>query len=453
MPVSHAAPRRRPRPGRQAGRRPIAAATEALARAAAGRGAERVALLDLRAESLIAQGRFADAAPDAADDAGAGRCAAAARARGPGAEPPGAGADAPGPEQGGAGSRPRRPWRWPQASRDQALAGPQPAAPGRGAAARRQPEAARGHGAAGAAACSKRRATGLGLGRAHWVIAFAQTRLSRNEASRAAAQRAVELARQTGDEDGLATALNVLSFSCTDIAERLALLQQAAQAFERAGHAVRPHAGLGNLSLAFAELGLWRHACRLGERAARRPSAWARALNLALETRRDADAGSSRWATSPARGRSGPPTTRWSTALDEPLTARRPRAVGQRAGPGRGRQRAALEAPARVPAPGARDQPRLRAVRADSAGQGAAAARATPRRRCAPRGAAPRCTRKRGFARTGFGQSQDIWWWHSRALAAQRPRRRGLGRRCSVPTACCWRRCATCATKACAAAT
>ena len=26
--------------------------------------------------------------------------------------------------------------------------------------------------------------------------------------------------------------------------------------------------------------------------------------------------------------------------------------------------------------------------------------------------------RERGFARTGFGQSQDIWWWHSRALAA-----------------------------------
>ena len=25
---------------------------------------------------------------------------------------------------------------------------------------------------------------------------------------------------------------------------------------------------------------------------------------------------------------------------------------------------------------------------------------------------------ERGFARTGFGQSQDIWWWHHRALAA-----------------------------------
>ena len=25
---------------------------------------------------------------------------------------------------------------------------------------------------------------------------------------------------------------------------------------------------------------------------------------------------------------------------------------------------------------------------------------------------------EQGFARAGFGQSQDIWWWHSRALAA-----------------------------------
>ena len=57
----------------------------------------------------------------------------------------------------------------------------------------------------------------------------------------------------------------------------------------------------------------------------------------------------------------------------------RPRAVGQRAAAvqrdaaGRRRQRRCLEAPARLPAAGASQQPRLRAVRADPAGTGAAA--------------------------------------------------------------------------------
>ena len=102
-------------------------------------------------------------------------------------------------------------------------------------------------------------------GRAHWVIAFAQTRLSRNEESRKAAQRAVALAREAGDDQGLANALNVLSFSSADIAERLALLRQAAQAFERAGDAFGRMVVLGNLSLAFAELGLWRNAMRVND--------------------------------------------------------------------------------------------------------------------------------------------------------------------------------------------
>ena len=156
---------------------------------------------------------------------------------------------------------------------DAALHAAQPAVPGRSAAARRRGPMPRWPRRSAPPRCSKPPATPCTLGRAHWVIAFAQTRLSRNEASRRAAQRALELARQCGDGYGLANALNVLSFSCSDIAERLALLQQAAKAFERAGHAYGRMLVVGNLSLAFGELGLWRHACRLGEQCI----AWAEA--------------------------------------------------------------------------------------------------------------------------------------------------------------------------------
>ena len=122
-----------------------------------------------------------------------------------------------------------------------------------------------------------------GAARARWLVAFACTRLSRNDESRAAATQAATLARQAGDAYGLANALNVLSFSCTDIAERLQVLRQAAAAFERAGYLFGRMVVLGNLSLTFAELGLWRHAIRLGEQC----MAWAEhsgaRLNLALE--------------------------------------------------------------------------------------------------------------------------------------------------------------------------
>ena len=124
-----------------------------------------------------------------------------------------------------------------------------------------------------AAVASARRAADLfeatgdtvGVGRAHWVIALAQARLANDALSREAAQRAAALARQTGDELGLGNALNVLSFTSTDIAARIALTQQAAQAFERCGDDFGRGLATGNLCLAYAELGLYRHAFRLGD--------------------------------------------------------------------------------------------------------------------------------------------------------------------------------------------
>ena len=104
----------------------------------------------------------------------------------------------------------------------------------------------------------------LHLGRAHWVMAFAQTRLSRNEASRAPRSVRSSWRASPATPTAWRNALNVLSFSCQDIAERLALLQQAAEAFDRAGYAYGRMLVLGNLSLTFGELGLWRHALPAG---------------------------------------------------------------------------------------------------------------------------------------------------------------------------------------------
>ncbi len=116
-----------------------------------------------------------------------------------------------------------------------------------------------------AAALFKAEGDAVGEGRAHWVVALAQSRLAQDALSRESAQRAAALGRQTGDELGLGNALNVLSFTRKDIAARIALTQQAAQAFERCGDDFGRGLATGNLCLAYAELGLYRRALRLGE--------------------------------------------------------------------------------------------------------------------------------------------------------------------------------------------
>jgi signal transduction histidine kinase/CheY-like chemotaxis protein/putative methionine-R-sulfoxide reductase with GAF domain/tetratricopeptide (TPR) repeat protein len=105
------------------------------------------------------------------------------------------------------------------------------------------------------------------LGHAHWLIGFVLARMSQAQASRSAAERAAALARQTGDEQGLGNALNILTFSSSDIAERMGLLQQAIQAFERSGNLERRASVLGNVALVLGDLGLYRHALRVGNEA------------------------------------------------------------------------------------------------------------------------------------------------------------------------------------------
>ena len=105
----------------------------------------------------------------------------------------------------------------------------------------------------------------VNLGHAYWLIAFAQSRKANDAASRRAAERAAELARETGDLFGLGQALNVLTFTCRDIGERIELLQRAEAAYERCGD-LRGHVIVAsNLASAFAEMGLYRHALRLSD--------------------------------------------------------------------------------------------------------------------------------------------------------------------------------------------
>ena len=243
--------------------------------------ARRIALLDLRAESLIAQGAFADAASD-----GDAMLALASR-------------------QGNAGLTVLALMRQAiaamrlgqvKAALVTATQAHALARAGRGRAlwarsllclAEAQLRAAQHQAALATAqqvvALFASAGDTLHQGRAHWIEAFAYTRLSQNDASRAAARKAEMLARQADDEYGLANALNVQSFSCADIAERLVVLQQAARAFERSGYVFGQMLVLGNLSLTFAELGLWRTASRFGEQCMLAAERMGARLSYALE--------------------------------------------------------------------------------------------------------------------------------------------------------------------------
>ncbi|HTP47404.1 MAG TPA: GAF domain-containing protein, partial [Casimicrobiaceae bacterium] len=103
----------------------------------------------------------------------------------------------------------------------------------------------------------------LRAGRANWVVAFAYRRLGRGRESRLAGERALELANRTGDRYGIGNALVILEQSDPDIAGSVRRLHQATQAFEAAGYAERRGVALGNLAANYGEFGLYRHAYRL----------------------------------------------------------------------------------------------------------------------------------------------------------------------------------------------
>jgi signal transduction histidine kinase/DNA-binding response OmpR family regulator/HPt (histidine-containing phosphotransfer) domain-containing protein/tetratricopeptide (TPR) repeat protein len=256
----------------------------------------------------------------------------------------------------------------------------------------------------------------VGLGRSHWVIGFAKSRLSKNEESRAAAGMAANLARQSGDSFGLANALNVLSFSCQDIAERLSLLQQAERSFERSGQVFGQLMVLGNLSLVSSELGLYRRAKRLGKQAmqlaqrmgARRAQALEQGFVLLWEI----------FSGEVARARlAWPEYDALVTSLNQPpsfcdreLWASELEMAEGKLGAAVRRLQACLKT-VLVANPGFELYvliPLAKALLLYGDVPGALEA--------SERGVA--LHKEIGFARANFGQSQDIWWWHSQALLA-----------------------------------
>jgi len=102
-----------------------------------------------------------------------------------------------------------------------------------------------------------------GAGRAYWALSIGYFNSGNAEASRTAAFTALELCQQAGDQYGIGNAFNVLSFSDTDLVESMQHVQQALQAFETAGYVERQSAVTGNLSNFYSELGLYPHGRRL----------------------------------------------------------------------------------------------------------------------------------------------------------------------------------------------
>ena len=102
-----------------------------------------------------------------------------------------------------------------------------------------------------------------GSGRAYWVLAYASKGLGRTKESQTAGLKALELCTRAGDRYGVGNALVILSQSESDITEALRRLRDAKEAFEAAGYADRRAVTIGNLGVGYYELGLFQHARRL----------------------------------------------------------------------------------------------------------------------------------------------------------------------------------------------
>ena len=102
-----------------------------------------------------------------------------------------------------------------------------------------------------------------GEGRAHWIRSAACIKLGRADDCRDAAQMAFALCRSTGDYYGMGNALNLWHQAEPDLAERIRLIQRSIEAFAIAGYLDRQASFLANLAIKYRGLGLHSHACRL----------------------------------------------------------------------------------------------------------------------------------------------------------------------------------------------
>ena len=103
----------------------------------------------------------------------------------------------------------------------------------------------------------------LGEGRAWWALSAARSSQGRADEANRAASQALTLARRSGDLFGLGNATNMLTFNEPDIAVALRLLRRSLAAFEAAGYVERQGIITHNLGNAYSDLGLRRRARRL----------------------------------------------------------------------------------------------------------------------------------------------------------------------------------------------
>ena len=102
-----------------------------------------------------------------------------------------------------------------------------------------------------------------GEGRTKVVLAYAFADAGDNDGFLREANRAVELCREAGDQYGLGHALNALRAVEPDIARKIRHSRQALQAFQNAGNLEGQALILANLSQEYSKIGLYRHMRRL----------------------------------------------------------------------------------------------------------------------------------------------------------------------------------------------
>ncbi|MCB9146078.1 MAG: GAF domain-containing protein [Anaerolineales bacterium] len=100
-------------------------------------------------------------------------------------------------------------------------------------------------------------------GRAYWTYSLACFYLNRKQDSRVAALTAIQLGQQVDDQLGLGNAWNVLYLNDTDMADAIQHLQQARKYFKSAGYVERQAIVLGNLANVYDQLGLYSQSQRL----------------------------------------------------------------------------------------------------------------------------------------------------------------------------------------------
>ncbi|MEO8344758.1 MAG: GAF domain-containing protein [Betaproteobacteria bacterium] len=257
----------------------------------------------------------------------------------------------------------------------------------------------------------------LGQGRALWALSAARSSQGRVADANRAAEEALALARRCGDRYGEGNALNMLTFSEADVAKRLRTLQQSLVAFESTGYIERQGVITHNIAIVYNELGLVRRARRLFLKAAeiyRKTGARQQlATTLWVLCFLEFDAGNRDLALAygeesiliaesgqDARSKSYRPLNHGLFALEDrdaataiPLLAKAEEIL-------RGKNAVALECVALT----ALTQAHL------IAGDSAAALR------CSARGTA--IHRAHGLVEIEGMDATELWWWHSRALAA-----------------------------------